>query len=214
MSRGYPTVRMRGLLTRRRVTLYEDYLASEMIGSLGITDIDHQVFYDEIHYVFRYRKRDWGYTVYLVLAALVAILGLAITAIGETEALWTGFSIAGVGAAWGAYLLFRMIRKRLLAVVVSPRGSVDFWVDRPRSRNPMKDAPKFLETLLSRVQVVETAEPAPAVAPAPEPVPAAGLPPPPDPAPPPADAAPAPPAPAMPSISEPPPLPPPPPPPP
>ncbi len=169
---GYPCVYVRGFLSRRKVTLYEDYLGSEILGIFGMYDIDRQIYYDEIHYVFRYRRRDWAWLIYMVLAVLLALFGLAVAVIEEPGALYIGLVIAGPSALWTIYCLIRLAGKRLSARVVSIRGTVDFWVNRPNSGNRPGDAPGFLETLLSRLKIVETADPPPPAADAPQAAPA------------------------------------------
>jgi hypothetical protein len=184
MSNPYPTLKFSTFLTRwRKAILYEDYVSLEGSDFVGVSDEIGQAYFDEIHYVFRYRQTDWQFLIAAVMALFVTLLGWAVSAIGEPVAELIGYGLMMISGLWILFCLFRVAFVRRLTVkVVSPRGTIEFRTDK-RSSNPLKDGEKFFKTLLSRIEVVAGVQPASPAAPAvpraiPRPPPAPVVPPP------------------------------------
>ena len=191
MKTQYPTVRLRMPFSRGRAVLYEDYMAIEHLHTFGMVSEDSRTYYDEVRWVLGYRTRDWYRAAHAVLCGFPLLVGVLFLVLGEHWILSVvGLAItlpSGIGLLYALYRFF--IVPREVAAVISSRGNVQIGVDWPRSNNPLKDAGKFFETLLSRLMLVqEMPHPVPPPAPAapPElapPVADAGPPPPPPPEP-------------------------------
>ena len=170
MKTQYPTVRLRMPFSRGRAVLYEDYMAIEHLHTFGMVSEDSRTYYDEVRWVLGYRKPDWYRAAHAVLCGFPLLVGVLFLALGESWILSTiGVAVAlpsGVGLLYALYRFFFV--PRAVATVLSSRATVQIGVDWPRSSNPLKDAGKFFETLLSRLKLVEEMPP-----PVPPPGPAA-----------------------------------------
>lgn len=188
MKPNYPTIRVRMPFSRGRAVLYEDYMAIEHLHTFGMVSEDSRSYYDEVRWVLSYQRRDWHRAAYAVVLCFPLLIGVLLLTLGQTLTVsMVGLAIAlpsGMGVLYTLYRFFLV--PRVVASVLSSRGNVQIGVDWPRSSNPLKDAGKFFETLLSRLKLVEempqpVPPPSPGVPPELAP-PAADPPPPPPPA--------------------------------
>lgn len=153
MEKKYPQVRFTTWGARRKVYLYEDYLSLETSGFLGVSDETGQAYFDEIHYIFRYRKTDWSMLALALVSSILVVIGLALLSANDPGATYVGLAIGGVGGLMMLFSLYRLFFvKRLMVKVASPRGVVDFRAEKK---------PSFVEDLISRVSVVAAVQSAP-----------------------------------------------------
>ena len=188
MKTKYPTVKVRMPFARGRAVLYEDYMAIEHLHTFGMVSEDSRTYYDEVRWVLSYRIRDWYRMAHAVLLCIPLLVGVLFLKLGEiwiVSAIGLAFALpSGIGVLYNLYRFFFVPRG--VATVLSTRANVQIGVDWPRSSNPLKDAGKFFESLLSRLKLVaEMPQPVPPPSPVPPPElapPAVDPPPPPPPA--------------------------------
>ncbi len=155
MAIEYPTIKFNIVGARRRAILYEDYVSLEGSSFVGVSEDLGQAYYDEICYVFRYKKTDWPFLGLALLMAFLGLFGLIFAFMDDSTAKLVGVFWLAISFSLMMYFFYRLVFvKSLIIRVLSPRGSLEFRGDRPRSSDPKKDARKFFDLMLSKLEIV------------------------------------------------------------